>query len=115
MSSPLADAPLYLAYAVIGTGSAGLAKASLHAVHRRDWVPALWRFAAAGVLLCCNFALLVVLLRREDLSVMAPAAIGANLLTGALIALFGFKERVDARIVAGMTLIAAGVALVFLG
>ena len=111
----LFDLPLYVVYALLGTSSASLAKASLHAVHRREWGLAALRFAGASAALLCNFALLLYLMDRADMSVMVPVAVGLNILTAAVIAWLFFRERIT-RIKAGaMALIVTGVILLSLG
>jgi multidrug transporter EmrE-like cation transporter len=108
----LLDLPLYILYSLAGTSSAGLAKSSLHAAARRDWSGAALRFAGAVGAVSVNFALMLYLLGRADMSVMVPVAVGLNLLTAAAISLWFFRERLDRWKLAGMALIAAGVALV---
>jgi multidrug transporter EmrE-like cation transporter len=108
----LFDLPLYIVYSLAGTSSAGLAKSSLHAAARRDWSGAALRFAGAVGSISVNFALMLYLLGRADMSVMVPVAVGLNLLTAAAISMWFFRERLDRWKLAGMLLIAAGVALV---
>ena len=104
--------PLYILYSLAGTSSAGLAKASLHAAARRDWSGAALRFGGAVGSISVNFALMLYLLGRADMSVMVPVAVGLNLLTAAAISLWFFRERLDRWKLAGMLLIVAGVVLV---
>jgi multidrug transporter EmrE-like cation transporter len=108
----LFDLPLYIVYSLAGTSSAGLAKSSLHAAARRDWSAAALRFAGAVGSISVNFALMLYLLGRADMSVMVPVAVGLNLLTAAAISMWFFRERLDRWKLVGMLLIAAGVALV---
>jgi multidrug transporter EmrE-like cation transporter len=108
----LFDLPLYLIYSVAGTSAAGLAKSSLHAAARRDWAGAALRFAGGCGAISVNFALMLYLLGRADMSVMVPVAVGLNLLTAAAISLWIFHEHVDRWKLAGMLLIAVGVVLV---
>ena len=108
----LFDLPLYLVYSLAGTSSAGLAKSSLHAAGRRDWSGAALRFAGALIAVAINFSLMLYLLGRAEMSVMVPVAVGLNLLTAAAISILFFRERLDRWKIAGMLLIAAGVALV---
>ena len=108
----LVDLPLYLVYSLAGTSAAGLAKSALHAAARRDWVSAALRFAGAVVSISINFALMLYLLGRADMSVMVPVAVGLNLLTAAAISILFFREHIDRWKLTGMLLIGAGVVLV---
>jgi multidrug transporter EmrE-like cation transporter len=108
----LLDLPLYILYSLAGTSSAGLAKASLHAAARRDWSGAALRFAGAAASISVNFALMLYLLGRTDMSVMVPVAVGLNLLTAAAISIWFFREHLDRWKLVGMLLIAIGVAFV---
>lgn len=111
----LLDLPLYLAYSLAGTTSAGLAKASIHQAMERHWGAAALRFGGAMAALCANLGLLVFLLARADMSVMVPVAVGFNLLLASIISLVGFRERIDVWKALGMMLILLGVALLSVG
>ncbi|MFD2263267.1 EamA family transporter [Lacibacterium aquatile] len=111
----LAQLPLYLLYAVVGTVAAALAKRSFERLGRQEWQIGFTLFCCAGGLLLVNFALLVNFLDEGAVSVVAPIAIGVNLLVAAIIARVFFKERLDRHRVLGMLAIAVGVALVSWG
>lgn len=111
----LLDLPLYLAYSLAGTASAGLAKAAIYQAEARRWKAAAARFAGAVAALSANLALLILLLSRSDMSVMVPVAVGFNLLLAAGISILFFRERIDAWKALGMTLILAGVAMLSAG
>ncbi len=113
--SILLDLPLYVVYALAGTSAAALAKAAIHRAQARHWPAAAWRAAAAVAAILTGFGLLVFLLSRADLSVMAPVAIGLNLVTAACLSRWVFHERIDAWKAAGMVLIAVGVAVLSRG
>lgn len=107
--------PLYLVYAIVGTVAAALAKRSFERLGRREWQGGLVLFALAGGLLLVNFGLLVNFLDQGAVSVVAPIAIGVNLLVAAIIARVFFKERLDRARIVGMLAITLGVALVSWG
>lgn len=106
------DLPVYVVYAIAGTSAAALAKAAIARIQRRDWRAALWRCAAAGILLAGQFGLLAYLLSRVDMAVLVPLSIGINLATAAALGALFFRERFDRWKTGGMGLIAIGVWLV---
>lgn len=110
----LTDLPLYIIYSILGTSSAAFAKASLGAARDRLWRLALLRFMAGCLALAGNFALLLYLLHRADMSVMVPLAVSCNILTAAVIASLFFRERIDGWKVVGMAMILSGALLVSL-
>lgn len=111
----LADLPLYVVYAACGTTAATLAKAAIARWGRGERRPAALRMAAGCVALLAAFGLLVVLLEDTDLSVMAPVAIGLNILYSGMAAVLVFHERIGPRRALGLGLIIAGVALIGAG
>jgi multidrug transporter EmrE-like cation transporter len=112
---PPAELPLYILYAVIGTIAAALAKRSMEKLFVRQWVGALGQFVCAATLMICNFALLIRFLDEGAVSVVAPVAIGINLLVAAVIARVWFREKLNRQRWLGMGLILVGVILVSWG
>jgi multidrug transporter EmrE-like cation transporter len=107
----LLDLPLYVVHSIAGASSAALAKASLHRLLAREYLAAVMRFCGACLCLGASLSLLMVLLRRTEMSVMVPVAVGLNLLIASVISILIFRESVNARKAGGMFLIACGVAL----
>ncbi len=118
--SLLFDLPLYVLYALLGTGAASLVKLALahlapDAAGRRDWLRAGFAFVGGCASLAGNLGLLVYLLARADMSVMAPVAIATNLLVAAVLARLMFRERFNAWKLAGFGCLAVGMIAVTLG
>jgi multidrug transporter EmrE-like cation transporter len=111
----LLDLPLFVIYSLAGTSAAAFGKAAMQRVLTRDWPAAALRFAATLASFSINFGLLFVLLGRIDMSVMVPVAVGLNLLCASVLSIVVFRERIGAWKLAGMLLIAGGVALLSAG
>ncbi len=111
----LVDLPLFVLYSLAGTTAASFGKAAMHRLRARQWSAAALGAAATIATFAVNFALLFVLLARIDMSVMVPVAVGLNLLAAAALSILVFRERIGAAKLAGMLLIAGGVALLSAG
>jgi multidrug transporter EmrE-like cation transporter len=107
----LFDLPYYVVYSLFGASSAALAKASLHHALKRHYGPALLRFAAACCCLGASLSLLLFLLHRTDMSVMVPTSVGLSLMISSIISIVLLKEHIGLSKIAGMVMIAIGVAL----
>ncbi|MBI3516010.1 MAG: EamA family transporter [Proteobacteria bacterium] len=114
MLSPF-DLPLFVLYSLAGTTAAAFGKAAMHRVRARQWSAAALGAAATIATFAVNFALLFVLLARIDMSVMVPVGVGLNLLVAAVLSILVFRERIGGAKLAGMLLIACGVALLSVG
>ena len=114
MLSPV-DLPLFVLYSLAGTTAAAFGKAAMHRLRARQWSRAALGAAATIGTFAVNFALLFVLLARIDMSVMVPVAVGLNLLGASALSILVFRERIGAAKLAGMLLIAGGVALLSAG
>ena len=103
------DLPLYVLYALAGTSAAATGKLAVAAVGVRQFGRALIYGAATGGAILASFGLLLVLLRRADLSAMVPIAVGVNLASAAVISILVFRERLGPAKLTGLGLIALGV------
>lgn len=110
MATPL-DLPLFVIYSLAGTTAAAFGKSAIQRARRRHWPQAAAQGAATIGSFSINFSLLFVLLSRIDMSVMVPLAVGLNLLCASVLSIVVFRERIGAWKLAGMLLIAGGVAL----
>jgi len=111
----LLDLPLFVIYSLAGTSAAAFGKAAIARARRRQWPHAVLRALAMLTSFGINFSLLFVLLAHIDMSVMVPVAVGLNLLCASVLSILVFREHIGTWKLAGMLLIAGGVALLSAG
>jgi drug/metabolite transporter (DMT)-like permease len=106
---------LFAAYAVLNTAAMAAAKAAIPRLAVGDRKAVFGLMALGGGLYAAVLAVMMILLRDWEASVVMPIAIGATVLTTNLAGSYYYGERLTRRKLAGTFLITLGITFAFIG